>query len=82
MVSGWTETGAGRRPKPGDATICLYCMAVNVYGPDLKPVLPTPEEAAAFAQDPKIQTIIRHLRARKLDEALKPPSQRGLMGRA
>jgi hypothetical protein len=82
LINSWTETGGGRKPKPGDAAICAYCIGVSVYDADLKPVPPSPEHLAAFAASPSIQQVLKALRARKLEEALKPPSQRGLMPRA
>lgn len=82
MIDGWSETGHGDKPKPGDASICFYCLAVLVFDATPKPVLPTPEQAAEIEADPNVQKALKHLRARKLEEAIVPPSQRGLMPRA
>lgn len=82
LINSWTETGGGRKPKPGDAAICAYCIGVSVYDADLKPVPPTPEDLAAFAASPSIRRALTALRAAKLDSILTPPSKRGLTPRA
>lgn len=45
---GWT-------PSPGDGTFCAYCRALLVYGPDLRPRLPTDAERAEFMAAPEVK---------------------------
>lgn len=82
MIDGWTETGHGHKPKPGDASICVYCLSVLVFDATPKPVLPTPEQAAEIEALPDVQKALKLLRANKLENAILPPSKRGLMPRA
>jgi hypothetical protein len=82
MIDGWSETGHGHKPKPGDVSICVYCLTVLVFDAGCKPVLPPPERAAEIEALPDVRKVLKHLRADKLENAIPPPSKRGLMPRA
>lgn len=46
------------RPKEGDASLCLYCSNVAIFGPDRKLRQPT-EEEAAIKKDKVIKKALR-----------------------
>lgn len=46
--------GAGHKPNPGDASLCIKCGKVSVFGEDLRLRLPTEQEAAILFSDPRV----------------------------
>ena len=39
-----THATGEKTPRPGDVVICFYCLAVNVYGAELRMRTPTGDE--------------------------------------
>lgn len=46
-------------PEPGDATVCINCSAVLVFGPDLTVHKPTDEEIVDLAGSPSLLEAMR-----------------------
>lgn len=46
-------------PDPGDATVCLYCGHLCIYGNDLRLRHPTSGEMSEIAGDPKMVAIVK-----------------------
>ena len=46
------------RPKPGDASVCLYCAALCVFTADGGLRIPTEEETASMLADPFVIKIL------------------------
>jgi hypothetical protein len=51
------------RPKPNDLAICLYCLAVNIYGAGLELRAPTPAELVELRARPEWRTVQEYIRA-------------------
>lgn len=45
-------TYGGRPPVPGDASLCIYCGEIGVFGEGLRLSKPSPEDEAAWDQQP------------------------------
>jgi len=54
----WTAMNGLRRPKAGDASVCLYCAALCVFtvGGGLR--IPTEEETASMLADPFVIKLL------------------------
>ena len=57
LTDGWTdpELGEGRKPKPGDGGVCLYCGAVAIYTETLSLRRPDEIEQVIYSADPKVR---------------------------
>lgn len=53
------------RPKPGDASVCMYCAGILVLRADLTTRLPDQEESMILRSDPRIQKVQRAIRTVK-----------------
>lgn len=63
IACGHTHDGAtslfkGRRPRPGDAMMCIMCGVFMIYTDDLQYRAPTPEELARLTGDSRVQRLI------------------------
>lgn len=45
----------GLTPSPGDGTFCVYCAALLIYDPNMRPRKPTGSERAEWMADPDVQ---------------------------
>lgn len=50
-------TGAGKRPRPGNVGLCVYCGLLSVFDEDLQLREPTPAERLTLQRSPAWGTI-------------------------
>lgn len=62
IVDRATVVGSRGRPKPGDATVCIGCGEVALFGDDLQLRRPTTKEVAELKADFRIAAIQEALR--------------------
>lgn len=53
-LDAWGTT-QGLTPSPGDGTFCVYCAALLIYDPDMRPRKPTDSERAEWMADPDVR---------------------------
>jgi len=51
------------KPRPGDLTLCIRCVSLNVFADDLTTRKPTDEEYLAAAADSDVQEMRRAILA-------------------
>jgi hypothetical protein len=52
------------RPSEGDASICFYCGALQVFAADLSLRPPTAEESAALQEDVTVRAAVHAVKQR------------------
>lgn len=58
------------KPSPGDRSICINCLAVGIFGDDLKLHRPTDDEVLEIAKDERIVLMLLHMAVLKLEGKL------------
>lgn len=59
VLDGFTNTSlSGQRPKPGAATVCVYCGALLKFSEELALVSPDPDEEILLRADPAIKRVL------------------------
>ncbi len=71
VLDGWTSIGHLNRPKPGDFSICAYCLAALAFTEDLALRRQTDEERIDFMATPgtlSAYVALRLSRNREMDD--------------
>jgi hypothetical protein len=57
IVDGATNINDDKAPTPGDATVCIYCGHLMIFGKAMRLRNPTSEEIHALAGDANLLTV-------------------------
>jgi len=60
-LDGATDPFGDAVPKEGDATVCIYCKTILVFGKDLKLEMPNLEQIKALAGNKAVLAIMKAL---------------------